>query len=76
VRKSAVFLGRTLILGFLLRRIRRFSESPGVLDSRGSLRSSLTAFTVVLTSPCFVDPAAPFDFPALLPAVSSATVGL
>jgi len=36
-------------------------ESPEWLNSGGSLRSSLTSFAVVLTSPAFVQPLAPFS---------------
>jgi hypothetical protein len=55
---------------YSLRSDKPLLESPRPLDSRGSLRSSgslpLVAHPAVLTSPCFVERAAPFS-PALLP---------
>jgi len=51
-------------------------ESPDALESGGSLRSSLTAFTAVLTSPAFLQRVAPF-IPARLRLPDSPTwVGL
>ena len=35
-------------------------ESPGALDSGGSLRASLTPFAAVLASPAIVESTAPF----------------
>ena len=40
---------------------RNTSKALGRLRSRGSLCASLTAFAAVLASPCFPEPASPFQ---------------